>query len=162
MDVARGTEYLHSRPYKRVVHGGLKPENVMLNDKGDAVIADFGVSSVQSYTNTVVPASSGLSLCYAAPELFMDPTAHREPSSDVYAFGIFLYAVLLQKVPFEGADPRILQRLIEDGQRPVVPEEWEKKHGEWADLLKACWAQDPQKRPAFAQIVTRVDIFKSQ
>lgn len=157
IDVARGAEYLHSRPYERVVHGDLKPENVMLNDKGDAVITDFGVSRVQSYTNTVAPASSGFSMCYAAPELFLDPAAHREPSSDVYAFGMFVYAVLMQKVPFEGMDPRVLQRLIEDGQRPPIPEEWEKKHVEWADLIRVCWSQDPHKRPTFAQISARLE-----
>lgn len=122
MAVARAMEYLHSHRYERVAHGDLKPENVMLNNREDAVITDVGVSRVQSYTNTVVRASFGLSMCFAAPEVLLDSTAHREPRSDVFTFGMFTCEVLLQKVPFKGADPQILQRVIEDGQRPLVPE----------------------------------------
>lgn len=162
MDIARGMEYLHSRPYERVVHGDLKPENVLLNEKGDALITDFGVSRVQSYTNTVVPASTGLSICYAAPELFMDPTPHRKTSSDVYAYGMVMYAVVTQKVPYGGVDPRVLQRLIEDGQRPPMSEDWVKEHGEAVELIQACWSLAPEKRPTFAGIVVRLEKMDAQ
>jgi len=162
MDVARGMEYLHSRPYERVVHGDLKPENILLNEKGDAVITDFGVSRVQSYTKTVLPASLGLSICYSAPELFLDPTAHRESSSDVYSYGMLLYAVMTQKVPYEGIDPRVQQRLIEDGQRPPIQEELVKKHGEMVELMLACWSQVPKKRPTFVEIVGQLEEINAQ
>lgn len=151
-DIAFGMEYLHSRPYERVVHGDLKPENVLLNDKGTAVVTDFGVSRVQSYTNTVVPFSSGLSLCYAAPELFINTTGSREPSSDVYSFGMLMFAVATRTPPFSGVDPRIVTRLVEDGRRPAIPSSLQSKHPDYVKLMCACWSQDPAKRPKFLDI----------
>eukprot|EP00963_Diacronema_lutheri_P014554 scaffold3184_cov636-Pavlova_lutheri.AAC.3 len=138
MDIAGGMEYLHPRPYMRVVHGDLKPENVLLNGKGDAVITDLGVSRVQSYTNTVVLASTGLSICFVAPKLFMDPTANRNTSSGVYAYGMVMYAVVTQKVLYEGVDPRVLQRLIEGSHRPPISKERVKEHREVVELMREC------------------------
>lgn len=151
-NVAEGMVYLHSRPYERIVHGDLKPENVLLNDRGDALISDFGVSRIQSYTNTVAPAAMAMSICYTPPEVFLDPMAHREPSSDVYAFGMFMYAVATQAMPFEGVDPRIVGRLVEDGKRPLVPPTLEKEHPSYVRLMVKCWSQDPKKRPTFQEV----------
>mmetsp|Transcript_9715 Transcript_9715/g.58932 ORF Transcript_9715/g.58932 Transcript_9715/m.58932 type:complete len:282 (+) Transcript_9715:3029-3874(+) len=95
MDVARGMSYLHSCPYESVVHGDLKPDNILLNDKGVAIVADFGVSRVQSYTNTINLTSPGASVVYAAPELFRNPSCHRQASSDVYSFAMVAFAIAI-------------------------------------------------------------------
>lgn len=150
-DIARGMAYLHSRPFERVVHGDLKPENVMFNDKGNAVVVDFGVSRVQTYTHTMAP-TSGLSLLYAAPEMFTDLQGSREPSIDVYAFGMLMYAVATQSIPFEGVDPRVVSRIVEDGKRPEISSGMKQKHPNYVGLMVSCWAQDPQKRPTFQDI----------
>lgn len=150
-DIARGMTYLHSRPFERVVHGDLKPENIMFNDKGNAIVVDFGVSRVQTYTHTMAP-TSGLSLLYAAPEMFTDLQGSREPSIDVYAFGMLMYAVATQSIPFEGVDPRVVSRIVEDGKRPTVPDDFRKKHPNYVAIMASCWAQDPRKRPSFQDI----------
>lgn len=158
-DIARGMTYLHSRPFERVVHGDLKPENIMFNDKGNAIVVDFGVSRVQTYTHTMAP-TSGLSLLYAAPEMFTDLQGNREPSIDVYAFGMLMYAVATQSTPFEGVDPRVVSRIVEDGKRPTVPDDLRKKHPNYVAMMVSCWAQDPKKRPAFQDICKQLVAMK--
>jgi serine/threonine protein kinase len=43
---ARGLEYLHSHE-PVIVHGDLKAANVLINDKGEAMLSDFGLAKIQ-------------------------------------------------------------------------------------------------------------------
>ncbi|KAG6805343.1 hypothetical protein H0H92_015778, partial [Tricholoma furcatifolium] len=57
-DVALGVGYLHDRS---IVHGDIKGVNILVNDSGRALIADFGLASI-------LPASGG-TVMYQGPEL---------------------------------------------------------------------------------------------
>ncbi|KAG8914083.1 hypothetical protein FRC00_000866 [Tulasnella sp. 408] len=88
-EAARGLEYLHSS-HPSIVHGGIKPENVIVTDDLRAVLSDVGLSRV--ITNMGV--RSGLTtggqgvefVAYQAKELYED-NSKPTTMSDVYAFG---------------------------------------------------------------------------
>ncbi|KAJ3573705.1 hypothetical protein NP233_g2270 [Leucocoprinus birnbaumii] len=95
-DVADGLLYIHQIG---IVHGDLKPQNVLVNSRGRAMIADFGSSRVAAGASTTAPAKSSYTLCFGAPEVI----AHgKQPTkmSDVWSFGCISYEALSRKPPY--------------------------------------------------------------
>jgi alkyl hydroperoxide reductase subunit AhpC len=124
--IASGMTVAHARG---VVHGDLKPENVMISD-GDAVtILDFGLARrrpiVSSPDETIArgPGDSdeagGLfgTPSYLSPELAIGQPATE--ASDVFTFGLLVYEMLTGRRAFEGST--VLEVL--DRVRSVDPEE---------------------------------------
>ena len=88
----QGLEFLHLRG---IIHGDLKPENVVLNLEEEAVIIDFDTSKVESLvTKTgVLFGTPG----YIHPDLFRGKTFPCK-ETDLYSFGV-LFSELLGQIP---------------------------------------------------------------
>ena len=85
--------YLHRQG---VVHGNLKPTNVLLAAGGIPRLCDLGA----------VRADDAAGLAYAAPECVHDPSAEPRPHTDVYGLGVILYELMTGRPPFAGATAR--------------------------------------------------------
>jgi serine/threonine protein kinase len=82
-----------------LIHGGIKPENVLVDDAGNAVVTDFGHSGVVDVSEGSNQVYVGVgTVNYMPPEQFDDPTAATE-ASDLYSAGIMFYEMLTGKVP---------------------------------------------------------------
>lgn len=82
-----------------LVHGGIKPENILIDDAGNAVVTDFGHSGVVDVSEGSNQVYVGVgTVNYMPPEQFEDPTAATE-ASDIYSAGIMFYEMLTGKVP---------------------------------------------------------------
>lgn len=82
-----------------LVHGGIKPENILIDDAGNAAVTDFGHSGVVDVSEGSNQVYVGVgTVNYMPPEQFEDPTAATE-SSDIYSAGIMFYEMLTGKVP---------------------------------------------------------------
>lgn len=81
----------------KLVHGGLKPENVVLDQAGNALLTDFGLSRVveRSGGNQVYVGVG--TVAYMSPEQFHSPNI--SVKSDIYSLGIMFYEMLTGKVP---------------------------------------------------------------
>ena len=84
-----------------VTHGGIKPENIVLDHAGNALVTDFGISRVAE-----LDANNGANQVYVGvgTVAYMSPEQFREPNSssvksDIYSMGIMFYEMLTGKVP---------------------------------------------------------------
>ena len=88
-----------------------------------------------------------------APEV-----ALRKPYSektDVYSFGIMVWQMARDRVPFKGLSrDEFMQQVVLGGERPQLDKAWP---GGFSSLLTACWHANPQTRPSFESIVPMLD-----
>jgi serine/threonine protein kinase len=135
-----------------VLHGNLKPSNILLNDNLEAKITDFGISNGIDPGASLLKSMSVGTLPYIAPEIFKE-SRYSWPS-DVYAFGILVYILVTLMDPFPGeSDPLLIRRKVVQGERPTIPNGMRKN---WRTLITKCWSQDPYDRPAFEEIVSEM------
>jgi serine/threonine protein kinase len=83
-----------------VVHGNIKPENIVLDAAGNAMLSDFGMSRLvetEGGRGGQVYVGVG-TVAYMAPEQFQNPGAG-SVKTDIYAMGIMFYEMLTGKVP---------------------------------------------------------------
>ena len=84
---------------QRVVHRGLKPENLLIDGYGNVKVSDFGFSRIVERDSTARQVYVGAgNIAYMAPELYTD-TVGAGPQADIYALGIIFYELLTRKLP---------------------------------------------------------------
>lgn len=88
-------EYCHRH---KIVHRDLKPENLLLDDRLNVKIADFGLSNIMTDGN-FLKTSCG-SPNYAAPEV-ISGKLYAGPEVDVWSCGVILYVLLVGRLPFD-------------------------------------------------------------
>jgi hypothetical protein len=143
-DVSSGLMYSHSQG---VVHGDIKPENVLLDRNGRAKVTDFGVSRLSGVTGNVTLSTEAIgTLAYMSPEqLFSE--GEIDERSDIYSFGILLYEMLTFRNPLrsetltEAVAVRRRNRLAPPSSlQKGIPHEIDR-------LVMACMRRQPEERP---------------
>ena len=95
LQLTSGVEEAHAHG---VIHRDLKPQNILVTDSGILKIGDFGIATVQSFSQVTESQTIMGSLHYLAPEIIRGEKATRQ--SDIYALGIIFYELLRGQVPF--------------------------------------------------------------
>ena len=87
-----------------LIHRDVKPENVLISDRGQIKVADFGLArAVTAATHTGTQGLVIGTVSYIAPELVT--RGHADPRSDVYSMGVVLYEMLTGHKPHTGDTP---------------------------------------------------------
>ncbi|MFQ3565449.1 MAG: serine/threonine-protein kinase [Aggregatilineales bacterium] len=95
-DVAEALGYAHE---KGMAHRDVKPSNILLNEKGDAVLTDFGIARlVQSARLTQDGVSTGTPTYMSPEQASGEPGDHR---SDLYSLAVIVFEMLAGKPPFD-------------------------------------------------------------
>ncbi|KAG8945781.1 hypothetical protein FRC04_000547 [Tulasnella sp. 424] len=161
--IAEGLAYLHSRipPF---IHGDLKPDNILVNDDEDPVLADFGLAQITRDVlgpNETSDSAKGTPI-WMAPELY-EEDAKISAASDIYAFAFIVMQLYSEKLPFFDILPRgqvQLMLAIMTGVRPQMEDyplppylvdKTTEYEGLWP-LLARWWDQDPDQRPTAEEV----------
>ncbi|KAJ7628860.1 kinase-like domain-containing protein [Roridomyces roridus] len=140
--VASGLKHLHEHG---IVHGALKPQNILIDKRGVACISDFGVSTI------INPNGFTLENCaYIAPELVVDPFGPRRTTgSDVYAFACLVFEI---STAFE--TPRAVKDKLGGFMSFIAHHDAEIITWAMRSVLVLCWDPEPRQRPTMAAILT--------
>jgi serine/threonine-protein kinase len=149
--VGRGLDALHDA---RILHRDVKPSNVLLDERGDAALADFGLARGDDSTQLTRDGQLMGTPHYLAPELIEGRPA--STASDVYALGCVLYECVTGAPPFAGRhDAEIgYAHLVEE-----PPDPRERKPDLPADAVLALLTalrKEPRSRPTTASALARM------
>ena len=143
--IGRGLQAFHRR---EMVHGDLRPENVLIDASGTVQIIDFGATRVAGLVEDTGRADDALpqgAVQYTAPECFLGHPP--SPGSDLFALGVIAYQMLTGRLPYGGHAARArtarLQRKLRyvsaRHARPLLPA--------WVDgALRRATHPDPMRR----------------
>ena len=142
--VAEALNYAHSQG---LVHGDVKPSNVIMAPDTTIKVANFGIVENPLHNLLAVSKMSGSAPIYAAPELAVKG-AKPTVKSDIYSLGAMLYHMIAGRPPFEGTSPvQMLMRVAEEELAP--PSEQVKGLPEDVDaVVMAMLAVEPDERHA--------------
>jgi serine/threonine protein kinase len=138
---------LHTAHQAGVVHGDVKPQNVLISRPGGVALADFGIARINDTTGDGTNLSR-MSLLYTAPER-LDGTAPT-PSSDIFGLGSTMFQLLSGYAPY--GDPTespltVLQRMAARERRTL--DQQAVPHA-LAEITERCLDPEPTRRPLSA------------
>ena len=164
--IAQGLDYAHEQG---IIHRDFKPSNVLIDRKGNAYLADFGIARMAEGTGALTGSGVVGTPAYMAPEISMPGGI--TPLLDVYALGVTLYQMLTGNHPFSADTPmgvmmahavqpipdiRVQRRDLPDDVQAIIsramsknPAERYQSAGELAaDLRAVAHGSPPATRPA--------------
>lgn len=143
-DTASGLAYLHScNP--PIIHQDIKPGNILIDDKDNYCITDFGISVKTGHGNEHDYDIESGTISYMPPERFI-PGQKPIPQSDIWSLGATIYELVTGRVPYgeQGGE-------AQEGSGDV-PEIKEKIPAPIKNLIYTCLNYDPTKRPSAEKI----------
>ncbi|MGE3851066.1 MAG: serine/threonine-protein kinase, partial [Planctomycetota bacterium] len=116
-----GVGFAHS---KGLLHGDVKPDNIMVSSDGTVMLADFGLARRMGSGATEGNSLSGglevLGTPYFMPPELWAGAADVDPRADLFSVGASFYRLLTGRPPFPGTNPsEVLHRLLSADADPV-------------------------------------------
>src|SRR5437764_9347859 len=144
VNVARTVHYAHEH---HILHRDIKPGNILLNQKGEPHLTDFGLARLVETESTVTRTMEVLGTpSYMAPEQAVGNNAAICSATDVYGLGAVLYQLLTGHPPFAGGTSYETIKLLLDTE-PRDLRLWNPKiDRDLSTICVKCLEKDPQRR----------------
>src|SRR6266699_145169 len=142
--VARTVHYAHDHS---ILHRDIKPGNILLDDKGEPHLTDFGLARLVETDSTVTRTLEVLGTpSYMAPEQAVGNNAAVSSVTDVYGLGAVLYQLLTAHPPFAGGTTYETIKLLLDTE-PRQPRLLNPKvDRDLSTICLKCLEKDPKRR----------------
>mmetsp|Transcript_22599 Transcript_22599/g.31844 ORF Transcript_22599/g.31844 Transcript_22599/m.31844 type:complete len:236 (-) Transcript_22599:154-861(-) len=151
----QGLDYLHTQ---HIIHRDVKAANVLVTDKGECKLADFGVSSEIATTlsrkQTVIGTPN-----WMAPEVII--ASQYNDRADVWSLGITAIELATGKPPHSEVHPMTAMFRIPSAPPPTLPNP-EKWSGWFRNFIKTCLQKDPNTRPSAKMLLQHPFIQNAQ
>ena len=146
--VARTVHFAHEH---RILHRDIKPGNILLDQKGEPHLTDFGLARLVETESTVTRTMEVLGTpSYMAPEQAVGNNTAITAATDVYGLGAVFYQLLTGYPPFAGGTTFETVRLVLDTE-PRQPRLWNPKiDRDLSTICLKCLEKDPKRRYASA------------
>lgn len=149
-EAARALHYAHQHG---IVHRDIKPDNIMFDELGHAIVTDFGIAKAASGTKL-----TGTGMSIGTPHYMSPEQARAQPldgRSDIYSLGVVAYQCLTGAVPFDGEDSFSIgyKHIMEDLPQPQL------RGGDQRDLfevIRRMMAKSPDERFQSAELLAQV------
>ncbi|RLN76291.1 hypothetical protein BBJ28_00024828 [Nothophytophthora sp. Chile5] len=159
-EAALGLGFLHA---KKVVHGDLKCNNLLVGSDDKAKICDFGFSYIRSQSVGLSAKNQTDAIRWKAPECLMpvhgdpDPLFNPRFASDVYSFGMCIIEAFLGEAPYGlDDDEEIMEAIF--AMKPYPQPDGMKKEDEW-ELVERLIHPDWTKRISLADAIDQLKLF---
>eukprot|EP00276_Gloeochaete_wittrockiana_P020233 CAMPEP_0184340384 /NCGR_PEP_ID=MMETSP1089-20130417/9072_1 /TAXON_ID=38269 ORGANISM="Gloeochaete wittrockiana, Strain SAG46.84" /NCGR_SAMPLE_ID=MMETSP1089 /ASSEMBLY_ACC=CAM_ASM_000445 /LENGTH=519 /DNA_ID=CAMNT_0026668183 /DNA_START=54 /DNA_END=1613 /DNA_ORIENTATION=- len=153
-EVAKGMNWLHCS-IPQIIHRDLKPSNLLVDNHGHIRVCDFGLAAVKPHNEKLKDKDNipGTPL-WMAPEVMLGKPL--DEKSDIYSFGIVLWEIATQKVPFPEMNsfPIFKRAVCIQNVRPPLSDV---PLPSLQNLIQLCWHKSAECRPSFAEIITMID-----
>jgi hypothetical protein len=152
--IINGINYLHKN---KIVHCHLSSKNILLDEELNPVIVDFGFKNLYELANLFNKYINKNG--YSAPEIlsstgkfFKIPENINDnlKKIDIYSFGMIIWEIITNTVPFEVKLPEIKKYVLEEKVRPEVPINTDKS---LSNLIRNCWDSELDKRPTEEELI---------
>jgi serine/threonine protein kinase/Flp pilus assembly protein TadD len=142
--VARTVHYAHEH---NILHRDIKPGNILLDQKGEPHLTDFGLARLVETESTVTRTLEVLGTpSYMAPEQAVGNNSAVGTASDVYGLGAVLYQLLTGHPPFAGGTTYETIKLLLDTE-PRQPRLWNPKlDRDLSTICLKCLEKNPKRR----------------
>ena len=133
-----------------LIHGDIKPENILLDDKMQAKLVDFGIAT---YAGQAQGDQIWGTPYYIAPEKVKRHKA--DARSDIYCLGASLYHALAGRPPFDGDTPVEVVKARLEHAAPPLNESREDIDDEYNSIIARMLEADPKVRyPTYASLIS--------
>ena len=146
--VARAVEYAHDRG---ILHRDLKPGNILLDDRGEPLVSDFGLAKWLDANKDITKSLTTIGTAgYIAPEQAEDTAVDLTPAADVYSLGALLFGLLTGRPPFLGSNPLSVIRQASEAPAPKLRTLAPSLDRDLETICARCLERDPRARYKYA------------
>ncbi len=145
--IAKVTRTVHYAHEHGILHRDIKPGNILLDQKGEPHLTDFGLARLVETESTVTRTMEVLGTpSYMAPEQAVGDNAAISSVTDVYGLGAVLYQLLTGQPPFAGGTTYETIKLLLDTE-PRQPRQLNPKiDRDLSTICLKCLEKDPTRR----------------
>jgi serine/threonine protein kinase len=141
IEIAEALQEAHS---KGIIHRDIKSENIMVNNKNQIKVMDFGLAKIKGVTRLTKTTSTAGTIAYMSPEQLQG--GEIDARSDIFSFGVVLYEMLSGQLPFKGDYESSMMYSIANEEPEPILQYRSDLSSEWLHIINRIMEKNPADR----------------